>query len=115
MQVTTNPAEFINSGCKRRLTRELQQAYLSNKVEIMANPLPLPGPLPANERRHVTFAALYADQMADPCQGNYQRIMDCLDPETNQLVTPLLLFKQAVGAGPIPQAYLCFALQHNQV
>jgi hypothetical protein len=50
-----------------------------------------------------------------PYQGNYQRIMDHLDPETNQLVTPLLLFEQAVAAGPIPQAYLCCALQRNQV
>jgi len=31
--MTTNPAEYINSGCKRQLTRELQQAYLSNKVD----------------------------------------------------------------------------------
>jgi hypothetical protein len=81
----------------------------------MANLLPLPGHLPANERCHVTFVTLYADETADPCQGNYQRIMGRLDPETNQLVTPLLLFEQAVGAGPIPQAYLCCALQHNQV
>jgi hypothetical protein len=58
----------------------------------MANLLPLPSHLPTNERRHVTFATLYADETADPCQGDYQRIVDRLDPETNQLVTPLLLF-----------------------
>jgi hypothetical protein len=41
--------------------------------------------------------------------------MDRLDPETNQAVTALILLEQAVGAGPIPPAYLCCALQQNQV
>jgi hypothetical protein len=81
----------------------------------MANPLPLPGPITGNPIRHTTFATLYADETADPWQGDYQRIMDRVDPETNQLVTPLLLLEQAVGAGPVPQAYLCCALQRNQV
>jgi hypothetical protein len=27
----------------------------------------------------------------------------------------IILAEQAIGAGPIPQAYLCCAMQHNQV
>jgi hypothetical protein len=41
--------------------------------------------------------------------------MDRLDPETNQAVTPLILLEQAVRVGPVPQAYLCCALQQQQV
>jgi hypothetical protein len=41
--------------------------------------------------------------------------MDRLDPKMNQAMTPLILLEQAVGAGPIPPAYLCCALQQNQV
>jgi hypothetical protein len=81
----------------------------------MANPLPPPGLLPGNPIRHTTFATLYAEETADPWQGDYTRIMDRFDPETNQLVTPLLLLEQAVVAGPVPQAYLCCTLQCNQV
>jgi hypothetical protein len=81
----------------------------------MANPLPLPGLPPNNGARHTTFASFYGDGTLDPYSGDYARVMERLDPEVNQAVTPLILFEQAVGAGPIPQAYLCCALQQNQV
>jgi len=98
----------------------------------MANLLPPPGPanlpqLPAPDNipqpglatapgaRHLTFASLYGDETLDPYRGDYSRVMDWLDPETNQAVTPLILLEQAVRAGPVPQAYLCCALQQQQV
>ncbi|MFN9983024.1 MAG: hypothetical protein ACK53Y_24070, partial [bacterium] len=65
--------------------------------------------------RHTTFASFYGDGTLDPYSGDYASVMERLDPEVNQAVTPLILFEQAVGAGPIPQAYLCCALQQNQV
>jgi len=81
----------------------------------MANPVPLPGPPSNNGARHTTFASFYGDETLDPYSGEYARVMERLDPEINQAVTPLILFEQVVGTGPIPQAYLCCALQQSQV
>jgi len=77
--------------------------------------IPQPGPATAPGARHLTFASLYGDETLDPYRGDYSRVMDWLDPETNQAVTPLILLEQAVRAGPVPQAYLCCALQQQQV
>ncbi len=74
----------------------------------MANPLPLPGPITGNLVCHTTFVTLYADETADPWQGDYQPIMDRVDLEMNRMLTPLLLLEQAVGAGPVPQAFVLF-------
>jgi hypothetical protein len=41
--------------------------------------------------------------------------MNWIDPDRNPAVSPVLLLEQAVGAGPIPQAYLCCSIQHSQV
>jgi hypothetical protein len=51
----------------------------------------------------------------DPYQGDYTRIMERLDPEVNRVISHVILFQQAIGTGPVPQAYLCCALQQNQV
>jgi hypothetical protein len=89
--------------------------YTNFAFRIMANPLLLPGPPSNNGARHATFASFYRNETLNPYSGEYARVMERLEPEINQAVTPLILFEEVVGAGPIPQAYLCCALQQNQV
>jgi hypothetical protein len=71
-------------------------------------------PLPV-ARRYTTFAAYYGDVTLDPYRGNYRRILERLDPEVNNLITHELLLEQAVGNTVVSQAYLCCALQRDQV
>jgi hypothetical protein len=40
--------------------------------------------------------------------------MDRFDPEVNPALSHIMLYEQAVGSGPIPQAYLCCAQRQNQ-
>ncbi len=40
--------------------------------------------------------------------------MDRFDPEVNPALSHIMLYEQAVGSGPIPQAYLCCAHRQNQ-
>jgi hypothetical protein len=100
-------AESLKNGRKH--------TSINNDSRRWINPLPLPGPITGNLVCHTTFVTLYADETADPWQGDYQPIMDRVDLEMNRMLTPLLLLEQAVGAGPVPQAYLCCSLQRNQV
>jgi hypothetical protein len=82
----------------------------------MANLLPVlqqPGQLqPA--AAHQTFCAFYQDETLDPCQRNYVQIMERFDPEVNPGISHIFLLDQAVGSGPIPQAYLCCAQRQAQ-
>jgi hypothetical protein len=77
----------------------------------MANPLPLPLPPPGQGTllgpRHRSFQSYYGDTTLDPCQGRYDRIMPRFDVNENPGISHVMLFEQAVGAGIIPQAYIC--------
>jgi hypothetical protein len=64
---------------------------------------------------HQNFRSFYGDETLDPCQGNHAQIMTHFDPELNLGITPVTLLEQAVGSGPIPQAYLCCMIRQNQV
>jgi hypothetical protein len=79
----------------------------------MANQLPPPGPAPLVPACHASFTAFYNDIMLDPFQGEYTRVMERMDPEVNNGVSHVMLLEQAVGTGPVPQAYLCCALRQN--
>jgi hypothetical protein len=92
----------------------------------MANLLPQPGqpmanPLPQFAQpllapvRHSTYSSFYSDTSLDPFQGNYARVMERMDPEVNNALSHVVLLEQAVGAGPVPQAYLCCSVRRNQV
>jgi hypothetical protein len=59
---------------------------------------------------HRTIAVLYSDQTLDPCQATYADILACFDPFQNIAITHVLLQEQAIGAGVVPQAYLCSAM-----
>jgi hypothetical protein len=65
--------------------------------------------------RHSTYSSFYSDITLDPFQGNYARVMERMDPEVNNALSHVMLLEQAVGAGPVPQAYLCCAVRRNQV
>jgi hypothetical protein len=79
----------------------------------MAN-LPPPALTGPTTNTHTTFAAFYGDETLDPCQGNYQGLMQRFNADENPGLTPQLLFDQATEAGLIPQAYLCCSqLQHQ--
>jgi hypothetical protein len=82
----------------------------------MANLLPQPG-ISANilPARHRTFQGFYSDVELDPCQGRYDSIMNRFDVDMNPGVTHVMLYEQAVGAGIIPQAYLCCAVVGQEV
>ena len=81
----------------------------------VANPLPLlPQPMLA-PTRHSTYSSFYSDTALDPFQGNYARVMERMDPEVNQALSHIMLLEQAVGMGPVPQAYLCCTVRRNQV
>jgi len=91
----------------------------------MVNLLPQPGPIlpqPGPERgavntvtqRHRSFASYYGDETLDPFQGNYTRILERLDPETNNGLSHFMLLEQAVGTGACPQAYLCCSNQQQR-
>jgi hypothetical protein len=71
-------------------------------------------PLNAHRTRHQEFCAFYRDETLDPCQRSYERIMDRFDPEFNA-TSHVTLLDQAVGSGPVPQAYLCCIRRQNQV
>jgi hypothetical protein len=77
----------------------------------MANPLPLPLPPPGQGTllgpRHRSFQSYYGDTTLDPCQGRYDRIMSRFDVHENPGISHVMLFEQAVGAGILPQAYIC--------
>jgi len=84
----------------------------------MANLLPQPGhglELPAAPAtpRYRTYQELYGDATIDPYQGNYARIMSRFDIDENPGVTYLMLYEQAVGAGLIPQAFICCSNQRQ--
>jgi hypothetical protein len=55
------------------------------------------------------------DPLLDPCQGDYGRILLRVDPEETPVLSHLMLHKQAMGSGLVPQAYLCCAVWHQQV
>jgi hypothetical protein len=82
----------------------------------MANlpPLPLPQPAMALTPHH-NFRSFYNDETLGPCQGAYTNIMARFDPEVNPGITAATLLEQAVGSGPVPQAYLCCMVRQNQV
>ncbi len=40
--------------------------------------------------------------------------MERFDPDVNNVLSHVLLLGQAVGCGPVPQAYLCCALHQGQ-
>jgi hypothetical protein len=76
----------------------------------MANLPPLPPPQPAMALTpHRNFRSFYNDETLDPCQGAYS------NPEINPGITAATLLEQAVGSGPVPQAYLCCTIRQNQV
>ena len=61
-----------------------------------------------------TFSQWYGDETRDPCQGNYQRIMNHFNPGRNDAVPGQTLFQQVVsGGGVVPQAYLCCSTGTN--
>jgi len=72
---------------------------------------------PQNAPRHRAFAIMFADPALDPCQGQYQRILECFDPETNPAISHVMLLEQTTGSWLIPLAYLCCAScqQHTRV
>jgi len=91
----------------------------------MANLLPQPGPNPPQPgleqgaaipimQGHQNFPSYYGDGTLDPYQGNYTRILERLDPETNNGLSHVMLLEQAVGTGPCPQAYLCCMNQQQR-
>jgi hypothetical protein len=91
----------------------------------MANLLPQPGPFPPQPgleqgaaitimQRHRNFTSYYGDETLDPLQGNYTRILERLDPETNNGLSHVMLMEQAVRTGPCPQAYLCCTNQQQR-
>jgi hypothetical protein len=59
--------------------------------------------------RHATFASFYNDLTLDPCKGQYARIMGRFEPEQENRIPAEVLLEQALGAGCVPQAYLCCA------
>jgi hypothetical protein len=65
----------------------------------------LPPLLPT--QRYKTFSQLYSDETLDPCKGQYARIMHRFDPAHPNAIQGNILLDQALGAGAIPQAYLC--------
>lgn len=71
-------------------------------------------PLNAHQTRHQDFSSFYHDEALDPCHRSYERIMDRFDPEF-QAMSHVTLLDQAVGSGPVPQAYLCCTRHQNQV
>jgi hypothetical protein len=79
----------------------------------MADQLPHIAPLPGVRRK--TFTLLFADPTRDPFQDSYQRIMARLDPAVNPALSYIMLLEQALGSGPVPQAYLCCALRQQQL
>jgi hypothetical protein len=46
--------------------------------------------------------------------GQYTRILNHFDPEVNNNVSHVFLLEQALGSGPVPQAYLICANFQNQ-
>jgi hypothetical protein len=80
----------------------------------MANPLQLPGPNAVQNLRHQSFEEFYRDPTLDPFQGDYARVMERFDPEVNNALSYVLLLGQAVGGGPVPQAYLCCSFRSGQ-
>jgi hypothetical protein len=81
----------------------------------MANLLPQPGigALPPAEVAHQDFRSFYGDLTLDPCNGDYSRIMARFDPEINPAISQATLLEQAIGLGPVPQAYLCCVHRQN--
>lgn len=71
-----------------------------------ANPL---GP------KHRTFTSLYNDLTQDPCHSTYSDILVRFDPAQNVAITHVLLLEQAIGAGVVPQAYLCCTVNQGQI
>jgi hypothetical protein len=72
------------------------------------------GPPNNHQPHHQDFSAFYRDETLDPCQRSYERIMDRFDPEFNA-TSHVTLLDQAVGSGPVPQAYLCCVRRQAQV
>jgi len=87
----------------------------------MANQPPLPVPLPQLNlpiggpvSRPREFASWYSDGQLDPLRGQYEAIMHRFDPEINNTISHIILLEQAVGGGPVPQAYLCCVQRQQQ-
>lgn len=84
----------------------------------MANPLPLPLPPPGQGTllgpRHRSFQSYYGDTTLDPCQGRYDRIMSRFNVNENPGISHVMPFEQAVGAGILPQAYICCSATHQR-
>jgi hypothetical protein len=82
----------------------------------MANLLPQPGHggLPLAVPAHQDFRAFYGDPTLDPCNGDYSQIMNRFDPEITPAISHATLLEQALGLGPVPQAYLCCTHRQNQ-
>jgi hypothetical protein len=59
--------------------------------------------------RHNAFASFYSDTTKDPCSGQYARIMNRFDPDQDNAIQAEVLLDQALGAGCVPQAYICCA------
>jgi hypothetical protein len=79
----------------------------------MANLNNQPGPIMPQGGRYQTFAEFYNDLLLDPFQGQYARVAEHFDPEVNNALSYVLLLGQAVGGGPVPQAYLCCSLRQG--
>jgi hypothetical protein len=66
-------------------------------------------PPPVVAPRYRSFTELFSDPEADPCHGNYQRVMQRFAGTNNQ-VTAARLMDQCVGlAGAVAQAFLCMS------
>jgi hypothetical protein len=104
-------ASAIKPGYKRRQQR--QQVYLGSVSYTMANLQMQPGP-DLLTLKHQSFSEFYGDNGLDPFRGDYARIMERFDPDVNNALSHVLLLGQAVGCGPVPQAYLCCALRQGQ-
>lgn len=72
-------------------------------------------PAQSQAQLHQNVCSIYCDQTLDPCHGNYSHIMDFMDPEVNQAISPINLLEQAIGTGLVPQAFLCCAQCNNQM